>query len=66
MQAHKSRFNRVLLIVLAALYVLTLGAFVYFNRSRAGLRSEMPLLNLLILSILLVLPRLIYVLILAK
>ena len=57
MKAQKSNFNRVLLIVLAALYVLTLGAFVYGNWAVEPDFQVwwMLLLNLLIISIPLVL-----------
>jgi len=57
METHNSRFNRVLLIVLAALYVLTLGAFVYVNWTVEPDFQVwwMLLLNILIISIPLVL-----------
>ena len=57
MQTQKSRFNRVLFIVLAALYVLTLVAFIYANWSSEPDFQQwwMLLLNIPILSIPLVL-----------
>ncbi len=57
MDSHKPRFNRVLLITLAALYVLTLAAFNYANWAAAPELMEwwMPLVNSLLLSIPLVL-----------
>jgi hypothetical protein len=57
MDTHKSQFNRILLIILAILYVLTIAAFSYANLT-AGPESKnwgIMLLNILILSIPLVL-----------
>jgi len=57
MEAQKSRFNRVLLTVLLALYVLTLAAFIYANWAAEPDFQQwwMLLLNILIISIPLVL-----------
>ncbi len=57
MEAQKFRFNRVLLTVLIALYVLTLAAFIYANWAAEPDFQQwwMLLLNILILSIPLVL-----------
>jgi hypothetical protein len=57
METQKSRFNRILLIILVVLYVLTIAAFSYANWAVAqGLAQWwMVLLNILILSIPLVL-----------
>jgi len=57
MEAQKSRFNRVFLTVLIALYVLTLAAFIYANWAAEPDFQQwwMLLLNILILSIPLVL-----------
>lgn len=57
MDTQKSKFNRILLIVLASLYVLTIAAFSYSNwvADPEYMQWWMMLLNLLILSIPLVL-----------
>jgi hypothetical protein len=57
MDARESQFNRVLLIILAALYVLTLAAFNYANwvADPDFMEWWMPLVNSLLLSIPLVL-----------
>ncbi len=57
METQKSQFNRVLLIVLIVLYVLTLAAFNYANWAAAPgfMKWWMPLVNSLVLSIPLVL-----------
>ena len=57
MDTQKSQFNRILLIILAVLYVLTIAAFSYANWAAdpAFTKWWMTLLNILILSIPLVL-----------
>ena len=57
MDAHKSQFNRFLLIILAVLYVITIAAFSYANWAAdpGFMQWWMMLLNALILSIPLVL-----------
>jgi len=57
MDTQKSQFNRILFIILAALYVLTIAAFSYANWAAAPefVQWWMVLLNILILSIPLVL-----------
>ena len=53
MDTQKSQFNRILLIILAVLYVLTIAAFSYANWAAdpAFMQGWMTLLNILILSI---------------
>ena len=57
MDTQKSQFNRILLIILAVLYVLTIAAFSYANWAADPefMQWWMMLLNILILSIPLVL-----------
>ena len=57
MDTQKSRFNRILLIILAVLYVITIAAFSYANWASGPefMQWWMTLLNILILSIPLVL-----------
>jgi hypothetical protein len=57
MDTQKSLFNRILLIVLVALYLLTVGAFIFaeLRASQGESKWWMTLLNFLILSIPLVL-----------
>ena len=57
MDTQKSQFNRILLIILAVLYVLTIAAFSYANwvADPEAMQWWMMLLNILILSVPLVL-----------
>ena len=57
MDTQKSQFNRILLIILAILYVLTIAAFIFANYATEPDFQQwwMLLLNILILSIPLVL-----------
>lgn len=68
METRKSNFNRVLLILLTALYLVALGAFSYFNQivEQGRLPLGTILLNALILSLpLLLICAAVYVLALA-
>ena len=57
METQKSRFNRILLIILVALYLITIATFIYVEWAANPETSQwwMTLLNILILSIPLVL-----------